>query len=161
MTDLATVLAQGADQPAATFRALEVLARQTVGARLFTVSMHDPARHVMWRAHSSDPVAYPVTGEKPMHEDRWTAQVVGRGQPFVANSVEAFADVFGDHELIRSLGCESCLNLPVFIAGQFRGTLNLLDGPGHYTPERVEAAKVLLVPAIAAFLLADSLKVRS
>ena len=158
MPDFADILAQSGNQPAAAFRTLEDLARRTVGARLFTVSMHDPARGVMWRAHSSDPAAYPVTGEKPLGEDRWTAQVVGRGQPFVANSVAEFADVFSDHALIQSLGCESCLNLPIFIDGDFRGTLNLLEGPGHYTPDRVAAAQGLRLPAIATFLLADRLR---
>ena len=77
---------------------------------------------------------------------------------FVANTIEEIAEVFPDHELIRSLGCESCLNLPIFINGEMRGTLNCLHEAGHYTPERVAAAETLKPAGALAFLLAESIR---
>ncbi len=156
MDDFVTALAAAEGQPARSFQALHQLAQRRIGARLFTVTLCDPVRPVVWRAYSSHPQDYPVTGEKPLGDDRWSDQVIGRGQPFVANSVAEFADVFSDHALIQSLGCESCLNLPVFIAGRFRGSLNCLDVAGHYTPDRVQAAQALIVPAVAVILLSDA-----
>lgn len=154
MTDLATAIASSGDQPEATFRALEKLVNETIGVKLFTIMERDTQREVSWRSFSNMPEAYPVTGEKPFHDDRWTAQVVGRGETFVANSVEEFADVFADHEYIASLGCESCLNLPIVIDGELKGTLNCLHEAGHFTPERVAAAQSLKLPGAVAFLMA-------
>lgn len=154
MTDLATAIASSGNQPETTFKALEKLVDETIGVKLFTIMERDTEREVSWRSFSNMPEAYPVTGEKPFHDDRWTAQVVGRGEAFVANTVEEFADVFADHEYIASLGCESCLNLPIVIGGELKGTLNCLHVAGHFTPERVAAARSLKLPGAAAFLLA-------
>ncbi|MGP1355526.1 GAF domain-containing protein, partial [Roseicyclus sp.] len=100
----------------------------------------------------------PVSGEKPLQSGRWTDVVEGRHETFVANTIEEIADVFPDHELIRSLGCESCMNVPVVVGGAVIGTLNCLHEAGHYTPDRVAAAEALKLPGAAAFLLAASLK---
>lgn len=154
MTDMTRALAAAENQPETAFAALEALVRQTVGAALFTIMECDIAQGVARRSYSNRPDAYPVTGEKPLHDDRWSQTVLIRHQPFVANSVEEFADVFPDHALIRSLGCESCLNLPVIVAGRVLGTLNCLDVAGHYTPARVAAAEAVKVPAAAALMLA-------
>lgn len=156
--DLGAALAQAGDQPQTAFRALEGLVRATIGANLFTVMERDPARGVAWRSYTTNPAAYPLSGEKPLLRDRWTETVVDRGETFVANSVAEFADVFADHALIRSLGLESCLNLPIVVAGRLIGTLNCLAGPGHYTPERVAAAEGLKLPGAAVLLLAESLR---
>ena len=48
------------------------------------------------------PVGQPLVGDHCAGSAR---------RSFVANSIEEIAEVFPDHELIRSLGCESCLNL--------------------------------------------------
>ena len=76
----------------------------------------------------------------------------------ISNTIEEIADVFPDHALIKSLGCESCLNLPIVIDGRLRGTLNCLDVAGHYTPERVAAAESLKTAGALAFLLAESIR---
>ncbi|QDY70451.1 GAF domain-containing protein [Qingshengfaniella alkalisoli] len=154
MNDLATAVATSGNQPEATFKALETLVNDTIGVKLFTIMERDTDREVSWRSYSNMPDAYPVTGEKPFHYDRWTDQVVGRGEPFVANSVEEFADVFSDHEYIAALGCESVLNLPIVIDGELKGTLNCLHDAGHYTPDRVAAAQSLKLPGAIAFLMA-------
>ena len=102
------------------------------------------------------PDSYPPQGEKPRMHNRWSEVVVDRHETFVANSIDEIAEVFADHEMIRSLGCESCLNLPVVIRGRLRGTLNCLHKAGHYTPDRVAAAQSLKPAGALAFLLAES-----
>jgi len=144
-------------QPGGAFDALARLAEATVGVRLFTLMTLDHARGVARRAYSNMPDAYPVSGEKPMHRNRWADVVEGRREIFVANTIDEIAEVFPDHELIRSLGCESCMNVPVVVGGQVLGTLNCLHGAGHYTPVRVAAAERLKLPGAAALLLAASL----
>lgn len=141
-------------QPEAAFAALAGLVAAEVGARLFTVMTFDAARGVSRRRWSNMPDAYPQGGTKPMQEDRWADQVLGRREPFVANDIDAIAEVFADHGLIRSLGCESCLNLPIVVGGEVLGTLNCLDAAGHYTPERVARARdALSVPGAACLLI--------
>ena len=142
------------DQPHEAFAALQCLFRARVGARLFTVMDYDSATGFAQRAHTSHPVEYPLSGRKPLSVGPWSRRVVDERRTFVANTIEAIAEVFPDHELIRSLGCESAVNLPVLFAGALIGTVNLLDARGHYTPERVAAIESLAPFALVALLAA-------
>lgn len=157
MTDLTEALAQPG-QPDAIFQAIEAEVIKTIGAKLFTIMELDRTKRVARRSYTNMPEAYPATGEKPMRDDAWSAQVEGRHQTFVANSIEEIAAVFPDHELIKSLGCESCLNLPIVVAGQVIGTLNCLHEAGHYTPDRVEAANSLKQSGALALLVASAIR---
>jgi len=114
----------------------------------------DYRRGVAWRNYSNMPEAYPVSGEKPLQQNEWTDIVEVQRQTFVANNIEEIAAVFPDHELIRELGCESCINVPIVIGGKVRGTLNCLNKAGHYTPELVTSAQTLIKPGALAFLMA-------
>ncbi len=156
MTDLSGALA-APDQPADYLAALERLSDATVGVKLFTLMEIDRGRGVARRSYSNMPGAYPVSGEKPILDNDWTETVEGAGRTFVANTIDEIAAVFPDHELIRSLGCESCLNVPVTIAGRVVGTLNCLNAAGHYTAERVAASEALKLPGAVAFLLSRGL----
>jgi GAF domain len=123
------------DEPV--FAALHRAADRACGARLFTITVLDPKAGVARRAYSSHPTDYPVTGTKPMRHDPWTDQVINRAEPFIANATAEFAPYFSDHALINALGCAAALNIPVSDAGRVRGTVNILDVEGHFTPDRV------------------------
>ncbi|HMO06603.1 MAG TPA: GAF domain-containing protein [Paracoccaceae bacterium] len=143
--------------PTATFAELHRAADELAGARLFTVTAIDRAAGVARRAYSSHPADYPVTGTKPMRDSDWSAQVIGRGESFVANSTAAFAPFFPDHALINALGCAAAMNIPVLDGGIVRGTVNVLDVEGHFTPARVAALEALVArhsPDILAALAA-------
>ncbi|MEP6068422.1 MAG: GAF domain-containing protein [Paracoccaceae bacterium] len=157
MIDLTKAMASK-DQPVTTFKALEALVHETVGVKLFTLMEIDHARGVARRNYSNMPDAYATSGEKPIQDNSWTEQVQGRHETFVANTIEEIAAVFPDHELIQSLGCESCMNLPIVVHGNVIGTLNCLHEAGHFTPERVAAAENLKQPGALAFLLDAHLK---
>ena len=88
-------------------------ATQAMGIKLFTVTLHDPGHAQVRRAYSSDPVAYAAAGTKPLSDDAWSQQVIGRGEVFVANHDREFAGLFPDHAQIVALGCRSCANLPI------------------------------------------------
>ncbi|MGY8990518.1 MAG: GAF domain-containing protein, partial [Rhodospirillales bacterium] len=136
----------------------EALVQETIGAKLFTLMEIDHDRDVAWRNYTNMPEAYPVLGEKPRSQNKWSEIVDVRHETFVANSIDEIADVFPDYELIQSLGCESCLNLPIIIDGRLRGTLNCLDAAGHYTPEKIAAAETLKTAGALAFLMADFIR---
>ncbi|SHJ28192.1 GAF domain-containing protein [Wenxinia saemankumensis] len=152
MTDFTQAVARRG-QPEAAFEALAALVQETVGAKLFTTTVVMRERGVVRRNFSTMPDAYPVSGEKPLTKDRWADQVEGRHETFVANSIEEIAAVFPDHELIRSLGCESCMNVPIVIDGTVVGTLNCLHEAGHYTREHVARAETLKLPGAVTFLM--------
>lgn len=112
------------------------------GGRLFTVTVQDNAARLVRRAYTSHPADYPVSGTKPLQQDRWSRQVLGEGRIFVANTTAEFADVFFDHAQITALGCQAAVNVPVIVAGEVLGTINILDVEGHFTEARVQAIQV-------------------
>ncbi|MFT4959074.1 MAG: GAF domain-containing protein [Paracoccaceae bacterium] len=157
-TKIAKAAAQADAQPETTFKALQQLVQDTIGAKLFTLMEVDHVRDVAWRSYTNMPKAYPAMGEKPRMQNKWSDIVDARHETFVANTIAEISDVFPDHALIQSLGCESCLNLPIVINGTLRGTLNCLHDAGHYTPDRVAAAETLKTAGALAFLLAESIR---
>lgn len=134
------------------FEELHDQASTLVGARLFTIMLIDNDGKRVNRAYTSHPVDYPVSGSKPVNRNRWYQQVIVKKRSFVANSTAEFSDVFPDHEIINSLGCESALNVPIFANDQVAGTANFLDRPGHFTPERVEQLEGLVATLNAELL---------
>lgn len=140
-------------QPTTVFDALNALTEALVGVRLFTLMTFDAASGEARRIYSNMPDAYPVLGTKPVNETHWTGVVLDRHETFVANDIDEIAQVFDDFELIRSLGCESAINVPIVVDGSVIGTINCLHEAGFYTAERVEASNRLKLPGAAAFLL--------
>lgn len=124
------------------------------GTRLFTISIQDEGKAVAWRAYTSHPKEYPVSGTKPVHKDGWYDEVMVRHRTFVANTPAEFALYFFDHALITSLGLGSCINVPVVWNGHVIGTVNLLAEAGHFTPARVTAYQHLIAEAHAPLVLA-------
>lgn len=136
--------------------ALHRLAEATVGVKLFTMTADNPAKGYVRRVYSSDESAYPVLGTKPIVFDETYRKMTEERFVYVANSVEAMRADFPDLDLIVSLGCGSAINIPIVAGGEMLGSVNLLHEEGWYTPERVAAARLLAVPAIACFLILRS-----
>lgn len=146
-------LASAGAQPARVFDALCALTREHVGVKLFTIMTYDNKRGFAQRVYSNMPHAYPVSGTKPANRTHWSGEVIEKRRTFVANDIDAIAQVFDDHALIRSLGCESVINVPVEVGGELIGTVNCLHEAGFYTPDRIAAAEALKLPAAACLLL--------
>ena len=146
-------VADGDRLPEQAFDALWTLTRDMVGVKLFTIMTYDGKQGVASRIYSNMPDAYPVSGTKPANETDWSRQVIGEKRTFVANDIDGIAAVFSDHELIRSLGCESVINVPIVLDGEVAGTINCLDVAGHYTADRVAAAEALKLPGLVCLLL--------
>jgi len=115
-----------------------------LGTRLFTVTTQDIPAGLARRAYSSMPREYPVSGTKPLTRDGWYEYCITGQKTFVANTAPEFAKYFFDHELITSLGLGSCINIPIVDAGQVLGTINLLAGEHHFTPEKLHAYHILI-----------------
>jgi hypothetical protein len=152
-TDFTKALAEAGNQPVAAFDALCALTMQLVGVKLFTIMAHDRKRGYAQRIYSNMPDVYAVSGTKPANPTHWSREVIELRRTFVANDIDAIAEVFNDHALIRSLGCESVINVPVEVDGEVIGTVNCLHEAGFYTPDKIEASEALKLPAAACFLL--------
>ncbi|MBN9344910.1 MAG: GAF domain-containing protein [Devosia sp.] len=136
--------------------ALHRLAEATVGVKLFTMTADNPAGGYVRRVYSSDETAYPVLGTKPIVFDDTYRKMTEERFVYVANSIEAMRGDFPDLDFIVSLGCGSAINMPIVAGGEMLGSVNLLHQEGWYTPDRVEAVKLLVAPAIACFLILRS-----
>lgn len=150
MDDLALALAD--PQSDASLAALERLVQARVGARLFTVMAFDQATGLSRRVWTNAPAVYPVGGEKPLPDNRWTDIVIRERQDWTANTRAEVAELLFDHETIAALGCGSALNMPVVVGDQVLGTVNLLDAEHHFTPQRLAAAQTLRLPAAAVLM---------
>lgn len=121
-------------QPEAGLRALDQALAQTVGHKLFTVLVLNWAKMENQRYYSNQPQAYPTGGSKPIVERGWFYDnVIKAGRPQIQRNAEDIVRAFPDHELIRSLGCESAINYPIRFAGRTIGSLNLLHQAGWYS----------------------------
>ena len=149
---LAAAIAEPQHQPQTAFATLGNLADTLVGARMFTVLAFDFPRQVARRLYSTDEAIYPTGVEDPLMDTIWERTLVGERRPLVLNDPTALATLLPNTAELVALGCEAMLNLPVVVAGQTIGALNMLHESGRYTPERIEAAHALL-PGAAAMLL--------
>lgn len=125
--------AQGrADQPTALFSALDDALKSAIGHKLFTILTYDGDSGDAARVYSNLPGPYPTGGRKRLAPGPWTEAVLDRGEAYIGRSRDDLREVFSDHELIASLGCESVLNMPVRWRGHTLGSLNLLHEAGWY-----------------------------
>jgi hypothetical protein len=139
MTDEA-LLAHLRDAPDL-YPSMQQATAEMVGHKLFTLMAIDHARGEAARIYTSHPIEYPVGGRKPLgNMTGWGSIVIEARQPWIGYDMDDIRFAFFDHELIGSLGCASCLNMPVVdedAPGGPRviGTMNLLHEAHHYAPE--------------------------
>jgi len=129
-------------QPAPVFTALDTAMGKAIGRRLFTILVVHKGARESQRYYSNMPKEYPVGGRKPITETHWFRRILGAGECYIGRTYADIQDVFFDHELIRSLGCESVLNVPVRWNGHTLGTINLLHQANWYTEADIAAAQV-------------------
>jgi hypothetical protein len=134
LTAVAAALAD-AEQPAATFAALDAALGRVLGHKLFTILRWHADRRESERQYTNQPAAYPVGGRKSLNPTAWSRQVLEERRPYIGRTAEDIRAHFFDHALIASLGCASILNLPVVWSGRVLGTLNLLH-EAHWYGER-------------------------
>jgi hypothetical protein len=151
LADLAAAVAAPGD-PDIDFAALDRALGAAIGHRLFTVLLCNLQDGYSQRVYSNTPEAYPVAGRKPITDHPWFAHVVHGGEPWIGRTYEDIAWAFFDHELIRSLGCESALNIPVRWHGRTLGTLNLLHEAGWYDEPDAATGRIFAALAVPALL---------
>lgn len=145
--------AQGrVEQPDALFAALDDALQAVIGHKLFTILTYDGDSGEAARVYSNLPGPYPTGGRKRLAPGPWTEAVLDRGEAYIGRTRDDLRDVFSDHELIASLGCESVLNMPVRWRGRTLGSLNLLHEAGWYGEDDVAACLPFAQLALPALL---------
>lgn len=138
-------------QPGTLFAALDKAMGEAIGHILFTILVVHPGAQESQRYYSNMPNEYPVGGRKPINPTHWFRGVLDEGRCYIGRNYADIQDVFFDHELIRSLGCESVLNVPVRWNGRSLGTINLLHRAGWYDEADIPVAQhfaALAVPGL-------------
>ena len=145
-------LARYAD-PAETGRALHTYAATIIPARLFTLTAINQAAGHVRRVYSSHPEAYPLLGTKPLVVDDWFRAMQTERRITTINTAAGMEGEFPDLTLIRALGCNASLSIPIMTGNDLLGTINILDAEGSYPDSILEPAASLILPATAVFLI--------
>ena len=147
LSAVAAALTQSSDAKAL-YTAVDHAVKRLVGHKLFTLLVVVNGATQVERIYSNEPVAYPLTGRKPMGVTPWSDHVLGGLKPWLGRNAADIRWAFPDHELIASLGCASCINIPVIRFGTMLGTMNVLDAENAYDEADVETLK-LFAPVLA------------
>ena len=94
--DVAAViaLAAHADDPNVIYSAVERIAAEALGWRLFTILRYVEAAHAVERVYSSDEKAYPVGGRKPLSKITASHGAMEKGEVFLAATKDGGAPGF-------------------------------------------------------------------
>jgi len=141
------------DDPIEVGIALHRLTQAVIGVKLFTLTAINMAQGHVRRVYSSHEEVYPLLGTKPLVIDAWFERMRTEREIDVINTGEGMEGNFGDLDLIRSLGCNASISVPVMAGNDLLGTINALDAEGRYTQDKVGAAQALIVPAVVTFLI--------
>ncbi len=115
------------------FNAVETVANDRIGHKLFTLMAFNAEMMQVQRLYSSDPVAYPPGGAKEKRDTPWGRQVLESGEHFIGKDRDDISAYFNDASVMFDLGLHSILNVPIRLNGQTLGTMNLChDSPGYY-----------------------------
>jgi hypothetical protein len=105
------------------------------------------------RIFSTIPSAYPVGGWKHLSGSDWSRHVLERQQVLVASGNEALAKYFPDHELLRSLGTRTLVNIPVVVCRKTVGAFAFLCAQEAIAQDVTAAIDRLASVAAPVFLL--------
>jgi transcriptional regulator with GAF, ATPase, and Fis domain len=154
LAEIARCRAAGAlpDQPAPLHRAIDEAVQRLVGHKLFTLLVVDGQE--VARVYSSNPKDYPVSGRKPMNRTPWGDHVMKGRKTWIARSADDIKWAFFDHQLIHSLGCDSCVNVPVVYDDKVIGTMNVLHQAGWYDEAKAETIGAFAPLLFASFVQA-------
>src|SRR5215217_1622609 len=132
--------------PATTGAALHELARSIIPAHLFTLTAINMAAMQVRRVYSSHPDVYPLLGTKPIVIDDWFEAMQTERRITAINTAADMEGQFPDLTLIRALGCDSSLSIPIMAGNELLGTINALDAEGSYPDAALDQAADLIIP---------------
>jgi hypothetical protein len=107
------------------------------------------------RIYSTVPSAYPVGGWKQLSGSDWARKVLERGDVLVANNDVDLEHYFPDHQLLKSLGTATLINIPVVVCKRTVGAFAFMCA--EVVPETAITEEIRLLTALTAPLFSDDL----
>jgi hypothetical protein len=154
-SDLAAAVASivlafaAADQPAATYRALDQAVDQLYG-RVFLTILRVESDVATERVFTSDVRTYPLGAGNALPRTAGRAAVLERGEPFLAINPDEIREHFAGG-LALSLGADSLGNFPALFGDRVVGMVNV-GGAGWTEHARVREGIAALVRVIGPVL---------
>ena len=145
---LATALAAG---PQPTFAVLSTLFTALPGVRTVTYLATAPDRSVTHRIGTSDPKGFPIGGFDPIDDSAWNRRIFDEQRPIIGDTPELMAQFIPETDQLVAMGYGATLCAPIVIAGDVRGTVNLLGDAGIFTPALLAQFDALLPIAALIF----------
>lgn len=139
-------------QPDAVLEEFDSVCIRLFGRTLLTAFSWTQGSAEVERLYTSHPLQYPKGARKLMGPTAWGALVLEQGKPWLGNGEDDIRWAFPDHELILSLSCLSCMNVPIRWRGKTLGAVSVLDAEHRYNNETL-----LLLNALSGFLVAPLL----
>lgn len=121
------------------------------GVRTVTWLAAVPAERITRRIGTSDPENFPIGGSDPIDDAAWSRRIYGDKQPIVGNTPAEMAPYIPETDELVKMGYGSTLCAPIVIAGQARGTVNLLGDANIFTPALLAELNTLLPIAALIF----------
>ena len=104
-------------QPLALFRAVEAVAAESIGFRLFTIMAYDARQHQVERVFTNMPDVYPTGGRKTKRGTAWATRILQDLRPFRGDTRHDLRNAFDDHTVMTAMGLGSILNIPIAYDG--------------------------------------------
>ncbi|WDR05882.1 hypothetical protein PSQ90_16885 [Devosia rhodophyticola] len=103
-----------------------------------------PDRSVIHRVGSSDPGRFPIGGFDPIDDGTWCRRIFGDKQPIVANDPLQMRAFVPETDDLVAMGYEAIVCMPIVIATDMRGTLNVLGEAGAFAPPALAEIEAML-----------------
>lgn len=133
---LADLAASG---PTALYDLLAERLKEKPGFDLLTVLAPNDAGDRLIRLYSSNHDQYPLGDADIVQDDAWFRQLFTTKEAVVANDDEEIRQWLPGFVEYVEMGYGSLLNLPIVIAGEAVGIMNVMAAQGHFSPEAVKA----------------------
>jgi GAF domain-containing protein len=123
---------------------------------LLTILVPDIDRNCLVRIYSSDEEAYPLGDADIIEPTPWFNRLLDSKEPVIANNEAAIEHWLPDFVGFREAGYGALANLPVLVAGEVVGIVNVMARAGELTGACVDSLQRELPTAALAIMLPDS-----
>lgn len=133
----------------AAFRQIDAYRRLLAGPGIFSINLNRTTRAdarneiQLQRLYSSLGDTFPVEGRKRKTRTPWTETLFLHGQVFVAEGADVLERTFDDYALMRPLGLNIAVNVPLLQANRCFATFNVFGTRGRWLPEELVGLRLL------------------
>jgi len=121
------------------------------GVTTMTILATAPDRSIVHRIGTSDAAGFPLGGFDPIDDGPWSRRIFVERLPVIGNTSAEMARYIPETAELEAAGFGSTICVPVIVAGEVRGTVNLLGAAGVFTPDVLAAVDALLPLAALVF----------